>query len=431
VNSALVAPPQARSVDWPGSIERRFRGIVSFGVKGMAKRGRKKRPGKRPHAQSRSTRRASSRGNAIEAALAGIAHDIRTPLTGIVALAELLASSDLGTREREWANAIKSGADHLAALATLIVDGAKAGVKDLVLRNEAFSPRSLAEAVGATLAARADNKAAKAETRIARDLPAMVSGDVLRLRAALENLADNAVKFTHEGAVTFTADGESAERNRVRLIFTFADSGIGMSAAELKQLFRPFAQGSAEISRRYGGAGLGLSFVKRVANAMGGDVVVRSKKGGGSTFRLTVTVDRVGAHTAMAPMDARPVATRPLSILCAEDNPYGRVVMNTILRELGHRVDFVETGEAAIASVTHGSYDAVLMDVTLAGLNGIEAAQHIRALPGRAGQTPIIVISGHNESRDEQAAREAGMNFYFVKPISPAKLAQVLAGLAP
>ena len=154
------------------------------------------------------TRRASPERNAIEAALAGIAHDIRTPLTGIVALAELLASSDLGTREREWANAIKSGADHLAALATLIVDGAKADVKDLVLRNEAFSPRSLAETVGATLAARADNKAVKAETRIARDLPAMVSGDVLRLRAALENLADNAVKFTHEGAVIFTADAE-------------------------------------------------------------------------------------------------------------------------------------------------------------------------------------------------------------------------------
>lgn len=433
MNSAQVAPPRARSVGWPGSIERRFRGIVSFGVKRMAKRQQKKRLGKQPHAKSRGTRRASPRGNAIEAALAGIAHDIRTPLTGIVALAELLASSDLGTREREWANAIKSGADHLAALATLIVDGAKAGVKDLVLRNEAFSPRSLAETVGATLAARADNKAAKTETRIARDLPAMVSGDVLRLRAALENLADNAVKFTHEGAVIFTADAESAERNRnrVRLIFTFADSGIGMSTAELKQLFRPFAQGSAEISRRYGGAGLGLSFVKRVANAMAGDVIVRSKKSGGSTFRLTVTVDRVDAHPAMAPVDARPVATRPLSILCAEDNPYGRVVMNTILRELGHRVDFVETGEAAVASVTHGSYDAVLMDVTLAGLNGIEAAQRIRALPGRAGRTPIIVISGHNESRDEQAAREAGMNFYFVKPISPAKLAQVLASVAP
>src|SRR6476646_4075882 len=366
----------------------------------------------------------------VEAALAGIAHDIRTPLTGIVALAELLASSDLGAREREWADAIKSGADHLAALSTLIVDGAKAGVKDLVLRNEAFSPRSLAETVGATLAARADNKAAKAETRIARDLPAMVSGDILRLRAALENLADNAVKFTHEGAVIFTADAESAERNRVRLIFTFADNGIGMSAAELKQLFRPFAQGSAEISRRYGGAGLGLSFVKRVANAMGGDVVVRSKKGGGSTFRLTVTVDRVNAHPATASVDARPVATRPLSILCAEDNPYGRVVMNTILRELGHRVDFVETGEAAVASVTHGSYDAVLMDVTLAGLGGLEATRRIRALPGKVGQTPVVAISGHDGADDAQVARSAGVNHYFVKPVSPAKLAQVLARLA-
>ena len=94
----------------------------------------------------------------------------------------------------------------------------------------------------------------------------------MRLRAALENLADNAVKFTHEGAVAFTAAAEEAARNRVRLIFTFADSGIGMSAGDLKHLFRPFAQASADIARRYGGAGLGLSFVKRIAKAMGGDL---------------------------------------------------------------------------------------------------------------------------------------------------------------
>jgi CheY-like chemotaxis protein/nitrogen-specific signal transduction histidine kinase len=396
----------------------------------MAKRRQKTKHGNRQRAKTRGVRRASSRGSAIEAALAGIAHDIRTPLTGIVALAELLASSDLGTREREWADAIKSGADHLAALATLIVDGVKAAAKGLVLRNETFSPRALAETVGAALVARADNKAIKAETRISSDLPAMVSGDVLRLRAALENLADNAVKFTHAGGVVFGAEAETAARNRVRLVFTFTDSGIGMSGSELKQLFRPFAQGSAEISRRYGGAGLGISFVKRVANAMGGDVVVRSKKGGGSTFRLTAMVNRIDTRPTLEPVDARPVATPPLSILCAEDNPYGRVVMNTILRELGHHVDFVENGEAAIESVTNGSYDAVLMDVTLAGLNGIEATRRIRSLPGRAGRTPIIVISGHNESRDEQAAREAGTDFYFLKPVSPAKLAQALASLA-
>jgi len=396
----------------------------------MAKRRQKGRLGKRSRPKTRSAKRASLRGNAIEAALAGIAHDIRTPLTGIVALAELLASSDLGAREREWANAIKSVADHVAALATLIVDGARAGTKGLVLRKETFSPRALAEAVGATLAARADNNAIKTETRIARDLPAMVSGDGLRLRAALENLTDNALKFTPTGAVVFAVEAESVPRDRVRLIFTIADSGIGMSATELKQLFRPFAQASAEISERYGGAGLGLSFVKRVAKAMSGDVVVSSKKGEGSTFRLSVVVNRVqDAHPAVEHVDARPVAARPLSILCVEDNPYGRVVMNTILRELGHRVDFVETGEAAVEAVTRGSYDSVLMDVTLAGLNGIEATRRIRALPGRVGRTPIIAISGHGESRDEHDARAAGTNFYFVKPISPAKLAQALAAL--
>jgi len=367
---------------------------------------------------------------AIEAALAGIAHDIRTPLTGVVALAELLASSDLGAREREWANAIKSGADHLAALATLIVDAAKAKATGLVLRSEPFSPRALAETVGAALAARANNKGIKAETKIAADLPAMVLGDTLRLRAALENLVDNAVKFTHEGTVAFTADAEPAARSRLRLIFTLTDSGIGMSKTELKRLFRPFAQGSEEIAKRYGGAGLGLSFVKRVANTMGGDLTVRSKTGSGSTFRLTVMVNRVNAQSTTERTDARPANMQSLSILCAEDNPYGRVVMNTILRELGHRVDFVETGEAAIDAAARGSYEAVLMDITLPGLDGVEATRRIRALPGKAGQVPIIGISGHSNAADEATARAAGMNFYFVKPVSPAKLAQALANLA-
>lgn len=366
----------------------------------------------------------------VEAALAGIAHDIRTPLTGIVALAELLVSSDLGAREREWANAIKSGADHLSALSTLIIDAAKAHAKGLVLRDEPFSPRAVADAVGAALAARANGKALEAEIKIASDLPDMVSGDALRLRAVLENLADNAVKFTQAGTVRFAAGAEVVGRNGVRLVFTFADSGIGISKSELKQLFRPFAQASAEIARRYGGAGLGLTFVKRIATAMGGDLNVTSKEGTGSTFRLTVPVKPVAGSAAIERIAARPTPARSLSILCAEDNPYGRVVMNTILRELGHRVDFVERGEAAVEAVAKGGYDAILMDVTLSGLNGIEATRRIRALPGKAGQAPIIAVSGHSDGRDEQAARAAGVSFYFVKPVSPGKLAQVLAGLA-
>ena len=325
-------------------------------------------------------------------------------MTGIVALAELLASSDLGVREREWANAVKSGADHLAALATLIVDAAKANAKGLVLRSEPFSPRALGETVGIALAARANNKAIKSEVKIARDLPAMVSADVLRLRAALENLADNAVKFSHEGTVTFTVSAEAAPRKRIRLIFTFADSGIGMSASELKHLFRPFAQASLEIAKHYGGAGLGLSFVKRIAKVMGGDLTVTSSPGRGSMFRFTILAEPIDAPAANR-VDPRPVSTRSLSILCAEDNPYGRVVMNTILRELGHNVDFAETGEGAVEAVTRGGYDAVLMDVMLSGLNGVEATQRIRALPGSAGKTPVIGISAAVSAVTNSGAR--------------------------
>jgi CheY-like chemotaxis protein len=210
------------------------------------------------------------------------------------------------------------------------------------------------------------------------------------------------------------------------LVFTVTDSGIGMSPAELKLLFRPFAQASEQIARLYGGAGLGLVFVKRIAKVMGGDLKVISKKGRGSTFRLTVLADR---FTAQASSEARRGApVRPLSILCAEDNPYGRAVMNTIITELGHRIDFAETGEAAVEAAARGGYDALLIDITLSGLDGIEATRRIRNLPGKAGQVTVIGISGRGDGATEQAARAAGMNFYFAKPVSPAKLAEALAG---
>ena len=396
----------------------------------MAKLRSSKRPRKRPRT-ARARRGKAPAPAAVEAALAGIAHDIRTPLTGMVALAELLASSNLGAREREWANAIRSGADHLAALTSLIVDAARADAAGLVLRNEPFSPRALAEAMGVALTARAGNQGIKAAITIARDLPAMVSGDAVRLRAALENLADNAMKFTAQGVVSFNVTAEPAARGRARLVFTIADTGIGISRSELKLLFRPFAQASVEIARRYGGAGLGLLFVKRIAKVMGGDLKVTSKQGKGSSFRFSVLVERAQDRRTTERSAAWPGSARSLSILCAEDNPYGRVVMNTILRELGHRIDFVETGAAAVAAAERGGYDVVLMDVALPGVDGIEATRRIRALPGRLGQVPVIGTSGHGESGNEGAARAAGMNVYFVKPVSPGRLAQALLTLVP
>ncbi|MGN6459850.1 MAG: ATP-binding protein [Pseudolabrys sp.] len=367
--------------------------------------------------------------SAIEASLAAIAHDVRTPLTGILALAELLTTSDIGERERQWAAAIKSGAEHLAAITSLIIDAVRVDADKLILQNDSFSPRRLAEAAGQALAARAQTKGITATVEIARDLPAMVAGDPLRLRAAVENLADNAVKFTTQGAVAMRVRAEPASRQRVRLVFEVSDSGIGLSPTEVKRLFRPFAQASAQVSRDYGGAGLGLVFVRRIARAMDGDLVIDSAPGAGSTFRLTVTLPRADVRPDPATVRRAGARGEGLRVLCVEDNPYGRVVINTILSELGHKADFVETGEAAVVAVARGEYDAVLMDVTLAGLDGLEATRKIRALPGAAGRIPVIGVSGRSEAGDEAAARAAGMNDYLVKPVSPARLAQVLADL--
>lgn len=365
----------------------------------------------------------------MEVALAGLAHDIRTPLTGILALSQLLQASDLPKRERGWAEAIRSAADHLARLTTIVVDTAKAESTGLVLRDEPFSPAELAHSAAASLAARAQGKTLDVKIDIASDLPARVSGDEVRLRSAVENLIDNAVKFTERGRIDFTASATRAGRGRVRLTFKVSDTGIGIAAADLKRLFRPFAQASEDVARRYGGAGLGLLFVKRIANAMGGNLAVTSKPGRGSTFRLTVVMKNVAGLAAPRGASHTGPAVS-LRVLCVEDNPYGRIVLSAVLRELGHRVTFVGSGEAAVEAVARNEHDAVLMDVALSGIDGMEATRRIRALPAPSASIPIIGVSGRTESRDAAAAQAAGMNAYLRKPATPAELNEALRAAA-
>ena len=197
--------------------------------------------------------------------------------------------------------------------------------------------------------------------------------------------------------------------------------------AEIKHLFRPFRQPNAAVAQRFGGAGLGLALVKRLAKLMDGDITVTSSPGRGATFRFSVVLPLATAEPAgrgERPRKGKP--TRSLAILCAEHNPYGRVILNTILGELGHRADFVGSGEEAVAAVARG-YDAVLMDVGLAGTNGAHTVGRIRALPGPAARTPIIALSGHPDADDEGVARAAGIDFYVRKPVSPTELAAALA----
>lgn len=363
----------------------------------------------------------------VEVALAAFAHEVRTPLTGILAISDLLATSDLGERERRWVDTIKAGAEHLASLATLFVDAAKSGVSGLGVRQDFFDLRALARNVGDSLAGRATAKGLQCQVEISEKLPAFVTGDPVRLRAALENLIDNAAKFTEAGGVALVVKPMRGPKGKVGVAFAVSDSGIGLTIGEIKRLFRPFSQANVSIASRFGGAGLGLSSVKALARAMGGDIVVTQRPGGGTTFTLTVTLTRAKAPKAAGPSpdsDASPDQARSLRVLSVEDNPFGRVVLNAILTELGHQAEFIGRGEIATERIAQGDFDAVLMDMVLPGINGIEAIKRIRKLGPPFGRIAIIGVSGRGD--DEAASRAAGANAFLVKPVSPRALATAL-----
>jgi two-component system, sensor histidine kinase len=391
---------------------------------GLAAR-KARKPVAKPVAKPRAVKTAEP--GMVEAALAAFAHEVRTPLTGILAISDLLATSDLDERERRWVDTIKAGAEHLASLATLFVDAAKGGHALAGMRQDFFDLRALARNAGDSLAGRAAAKGLQSRVEISEKLPALVVGDPVRLRAALENLIDNAVKFTEQGGVALEAVPVRDGRGRVSVSFSVSDSGIGLTLNEIKRLFRPFSQANVTIASRFGGAGLGLSSVKQIARAMGGDIIVAPRRGGGTTFTLTVSLNRAKASKAAGTGANAAVAAAPaqaLRILGVEDNPFGRVVLNTILTELGHNAEFVGRGEAAAERIAQGDFDAVLMDMVLPGIDGIETIRRIRTLSPPFGRIAIIGVSGRGD--DEAAARAAGADAFLVKPVSPRALATAL-----
>jgi signal transduction histidine kinase/CheY-like chemotaxis protein len=386
------------------------------------KRGRALAAGK---ARKRAAIKAAS--GIVEAALAAFAHEVRTPLTGILAISDLLATSDLDERERRWVDTIKAGAEHLASLATLFVDAARSGNAEIGVRQDFFDLRALARNAGDSLAGRAAARGLQFSVDISEKLPAAVIGDPVRLRAALENLIDNAVKFTEQGGVALAVSTMPSLKGKIGVAFSISDSGIGLTLSEIKRLFRPFSQANVSIASRFGGTGLGLSSVKQLARAMGGDIAIAQRRGGGTTFTLSVTLTRAKALKAVRSGPAADLPSNPapaLRVLSVEDNPFGRVVLNAILTELGHQAEFIGRGEAAAERIARGDFDAVLMDMVLPGITGIEAIRRIRNLSSPLGRIAIIGVSGRGD--DEAASRAAGADAFLVKPVSPRALATAL-----
>jgi CheY-like chemotaxis protein len=392
-------------------------------AKGAPPKSRAAKAVKRPRRKAAPKPSPKSDPGMVETALAAFAHEVRTPLTGILAISNLLATSDLGERERRWVDTIKAGAEHLASLATLFVDAARSEGPGLEIRADFFDLRALARSAGDSLAGRAAAKGLQASVEISDKLPAFAVGDPVRLRAALENLIDNAVKFTEQGRIELDVVPARAPKGRIGVAFAISDSGIGLSLAEVKRLFRPFSQANVTIASRFGGAGLGLSSVKQLARAMGGDIVA-AHRAGGTTFTLTVALAPADGPVGVLSDDQAAQAAQGMRLLSVEDNPFGRVVLNTILTELGHHAEFVGQGEAAPDRLAQGAFDAVLMDMVLPGIGGVETIRRIRALPPPQGRIAIVGISGRAE--DEAAARAAGADAFLVKPVSPRALATAL-----
>jgi CheY-like chemotaxis protein len=250
-----------------------------------------------------------------------------------------------------------------------------------------------------------------------------VRADPVRLRQALFNLIGNAVKFTERGGVVVRF-GRTPEG---QLRFEVEDSGVGVPAAAQAHIFDRFNQGDASTTRRFGGSGLGLAITRKLAGLMGGDVGFRSVEGRGSTFWLDIAAAPAQPEAAaQAPADG---VLDGLRILVVEDNPTNRIIATKLLEQLGASVETAADGFLGVEAAAHGGFDLILMDVQMPGMDGLEAARRIRALPAPVGATPIVALTANVLSHQSQAYLAAGMNGVVGKPISPAALLQEVARL--
>jgi CheY-like chemotaxis protein/two-component sensor histidine kinase len=345
--------------------------------------------------------------------LQAAAHEMRTPLTGAATIVDLLATSELATgRTGDYVLLLREAVRHLIAVTNDMLDlgrlEADAGLGPL----EAFAPSALLASAAGLAAIRAQAKGLDLRLEMGT-LPERLTGHPVLVRRLVENLLDNALKHTDAGHIRLAAMMQQDSL----LSVTVSDSGIGIAAQHLERIFEPYAQLGA--GRRAGGTGLGLALVKAAVERVGGSVTVDSRPGEGASFRLTIPVGPADAVTGGPAAEA--VARRSLDILLAEDNPVNRFVAGAILGEFGHRVVFSADGRAALAALTVGRYDLVLMDIEMPDLDGHAALAAIRSLESPAAATPVVAVSARGEEA-RQEALDRGFDGYVAKPIDPAAL---------
>ena len=379
----------------------------------------------------RARARAEQASRAKSEFLATMSHEIRTPMNGVLGMLRLMDDGRLNERQRQQVRVMRSSSEILLGILNDILDYSRVESGEIEVDNAVFDLHELVEDIVVLMQGRAREKNLALDLEIASGVPAAVTGDRQKLSQVLLNLLGNGIKFTDSGAVTL-ALSKGADSDAIRM--AVRDTGPGIAAPDLAHLFEPFYQAAA--SRRHGqqaGTGLGLAISKRLVTAMGGSIEVETEPGSGSCFSVTLPLPQ-GEAAAQPPSEAVPhVAAeleRALSILIVEDNVVNAMVVEAFVARMGHEALVAPTAEEGLELLEGQAFDLVLMDISLPGIDGIEATKRIRADSDPTIRSlPIIAMSAHVFDSEVAQHLQSGMDAFIGKPIAPDALAETIASV--
>jgi PAS domain S-box-containing protein len=360
--------------------------------------------------------------------LATMSHEMRTPLNAVLGMLGLLQDAELAPRLRDYVTTAREAGEGLLDLIGDILDFEKMDAGKLELEAAPFDGVRLLTQVSALLQQRAEEKGLRFRVVVAEGERSGYLGDAGRIRQVLLNLAGNAIKFTEQGEVCLELVVTPVDRGRSRLSFSVTDTGIGIPETLQVDLFTEFTTLDATYARRYDGAGLGLAISRRLVELMGGTIGFSSREGEGSRFWFEIELDACALPAVEEGGDGDGLpAQHHARVLLAEDVAANRKLAKELLERAGHTVDAVSDGEEAVTAVCGFPYDLVLMDISMPGVDGLEATRRIRDLPGALGHIPIVAMTAHAMAGDREAFLAAGMDDYLQKPVNRKSLLGMVA----
>ncbi|MCC5946426.1 MAG: response regulator [Bernardetiaceae bacterium] len=368
---------------------------------------------------------------AKEQFLANMSHEIRTPMNGVFGMVELLLDTSLDNEQKRYLSSIKSSADHLLVIINDILDLAKIESGKLDIEESLIELEPIIEGILGSLRVRTSQKNLEIKKIISPEVPAKFLGDSVRLKQVLLNLYSNAVKFTESGSITLGIELLEEDSQHIELQFYVKDTGIGISADKIDDIFSMFTQASSDTTRKYGGTGLGLAISKQLVELQGGRLYVKSKIGEGSTFAFQIPYRKVDAakratqlrkkvSTGQIPnilqqhIDAARQPSINNRILLAEDNEINQMLVLTMLKKWNYKVDVANNGAEAVSKMATGNYDLILMDVHMPEMDGYQATREIR--DKHTADIPIIAMTASALKGESDRCLAAGMDDYIAKP---------------